>query len=124
MRTVDDFAQIRQLHRQGLSARQIARQLGVGRDTVRKALHQAEPTPYTPQQPRIAPRFGSFQSIVDQILADDEQAPPKQRHTAMQIYRQLVEQKYTGSYDQVRRYLLLRIDILLLRAFRFRPLQF
>ena len=105
MRTVDDFATIRQLHRQGLSARQIARQLGVGRDTVRKAIHQAEPTPYTPQQPRTAPIFGPFQSIVDQILADDEQAPPKQRHTAMQIYWRLVAQKYTGGYDQVRRYL-------------------
>jgi IS30 family transposase len=35
MRTVHDFARIRQLHRDGLSARQIAHQLGVGRDTIR-----------------------------------------------------------------------------------------
>jgi transposase len=105
MRTVDDFAQIRQLHKQGLSARQIARQLGVGRDTVRKALNQPEPTPYTLQQPREAPVFGPFQTLVDQILADDDQAPPKQRHTARQIYRRLVKDHYTGSYDQVRRYL-------------------
>jgi IS30 family transposase len=38
MRTVDHFARIRQAPRDGLSARQIAKQLGVGRDTIRKAL--------------------------------------------------------------------------------------
>ena len=44
---MDDFARIRQLHRGGLSARRIAKQLGVGRDTIREALARAEPTPYT-----------------------------------------------------------------------------
>jgi transposase-like protein len=38
MRTVDDFAAIRQAHRDGQSIRGIAQQLGVGRDAVRKAL--------------------------------------------------------------------------------------
>ena len=47
MRTVDDFARIRQAHGDGLSARQIAKQLGVGRDTVRKALQNPESQPYT-----------------------------------------------------------------------------
>ena len=45
MRTVDDFAAIRQAHRDGLSIREIARQLGVGRDTVRKALTTPNPRP-------------------------------------------------------------------------------
>jgi len=55
MRTVDDFARIRQLHRDGVSARQIAQRLGVGRDTIRKALAHAEPTPYSLSAPRVAP---------------------------------------------------------------------
>jgi hypothetical protein len=43
--------------------------------------------------------------VIDQILADDEQAPRKQRHTAMQIFRRLrAEHGYSGGYDQVRRY--------------------
>jgi transposase len=106
MRTVDDFARIRQAHREGLSSRQIAKQLGVGRDTVRKALQHAEPAPYTLAQPRSAPVFGPFRPFVDEILAADETAPRKQRHTASQIYRRLVAEKgYTGKYDQVRRYL-------------------
>ena len=50
--------------------------------------------------------FGPFRAIVDAILAADETAPRKQRHTAMQIFRRLVaEHGYTGGYDQVRRYL-------------------
>jgi len=79
---VDDFARIRQALRDGLSARQIAKQLGVSRDTVRKAQNHAEPTPYTLSQPRPAPLFGPFRSFVDEIVAADETAPRKQRHTA------------------------------------------
>lgn len=106
MRTVDDFARIRQLHRDGLSNRQIARQLGCGRDTIRKALANPEPKPYTLAEPRTAPVFGPFRAIVDAIVAADAQAPPKQRHTASQIYRRLVnEHGYSGQYDQIRRHL-------------------
>jgi transposase len=106
MRTVDDFARIRQLHRDGLSTRRIAKQLGVGRDTIRKALQNPEPKPYTLTEPRVAPVFGPFRTIVDAILAADETAPRKQRHTGTQIYRRLVaEHNYAGSYDPIRRYL-------------------
>jgi hypothetical protein len=43
--------------------------------------------------------------VIDGVLAADENAPPKQRHTAMQIYRWLRDaHAYTGGYDQVRRY--------------------
>ena len=106
MRTVDDFAKIRQLHRDGVSTRQIARQLGCGRDTIRKALANPEPKLYTLFEPRTAPVFGPFRAIVDAIVAADALAPPKQRHTASQIYRRLVnEHGYTGQYDQIRRHL-------------------
>jgi transposase len=106
MRTVDDFAEIRRLHANKQSIRAIAAQLGVGRDTVRKAIANPEPVPYTLAKPRPAPAFGAFRAIVDEILATDLTAPPKQRHTASQIFRLIVgEYKYTGGYDQVRRYL-------------------
>ena len=106
MRTVDDFAQIRQFHRDGRSGREIARELGCGRETVRKALRQAEPSPYSLAVPRAAPKFGCFTGIVDAILKSDESAPLKQRHTGTRIYRRLVaEHGYPGGYDQVRRYL-------------------
>lgn len=106
MRTVDDFAALRCAHRDGLSIRQIAKQFGVGRDTVRKALAHPEPQPYALAKPRAAPIFGPFQQVVDTILDADEHAPRKQRHTASQLFRRLRNEfGYTGSYDQVRRYL-------------------
>ncbi|WP_407936127.1 helix-turn-helix domain-containing protein [Gemmata algarum] len=58
MRTVDDFAEIRRLHRSGLSARKIARQLGVGHDTLRRSLANPEPAPDTPARPRPSGRSG------------------------------------------------------------------
>jgi transposase len=106
MLTVDHYARIRQLRRDGLSIRQIADQLNHSPKTILKALANPEPAPAIPIEPRAAPVFGPFRAAVDAILAADENAPRKQRHTAMQIYRRLVdEHDYTGGYDQVRRYL-------------------
>jgi transposase len=77
MRTVDDFAAIRQAHRDGKSIRQIAKHLGVGRDTVRKALRHPEPPPYTLSEPRPAPTFGPFREVVEAVLAADASSPPE-----------------------------------------------
>src|SRR5471032_1464211 len=105
MLTVDHYAQIRLLRRDGWTIRQIASHLGHSPKTVLKALRYSEPPP-TPPVPRSCPVFGPFRAIVDAIVAGDTKAPPKQRHTASQIYRRLVaEHHYKGQYDQVRRYL-------------------
>jgi len=103
---VDDFAAIRQAKRDGMSIRAIARTFKRSRKSVRKALAEPEPKRYTLSEPRAAPKLGPFHAVIAQILREDEQAPRKQRHTAMQIYRRLREPEhgYTGGYDQVRRY--------------------
>ena len=89
MVTVDDYGAIRRAHRDGMSIRQIARQFGHSRKTVRHALMHADPHPEPLTRNRSAPKLGPFQAIIDQILVDDETAPPKQRHTAAQIFRRL-----------------------------------
>lgn len=106
MLTVDQYARIRQLRRDGLTIRQIAEQLHHSPKTILKALEHPEPAVTRRSLPRPAPVFGPFRAFVDGILAADAKAPRKQRHTAAQIYRRLVaEQGYTGQYDQIRRYL-------------------
>ena len=106
MLTVDHYARIRQLHRDGLTIREIAQQLHHSPKTILKALQNPEPLSSRPASPRTAPVFGPFHTFVDEIVAADQTAPRKQRHTAAQIYRRLVTEKgYTGKYDQVRRYL-------------------
>ncbi len=106
MLTVDHFASIRQARRDGLTIRQIAEQLGHSPKTILKALDEPEPPPYRLEQPRAAPVFGPFRTVVEAIVAADADAPRKQRHTAAQLFRRLRDEYgYTGSYDQVRRYL-------------------
>jgi transposase len=105
MRTVDDYAKYRSAHRDGMTIRQIARSFHVSRRTVREALASPEPKPYTRTKPPPAPVLGPFAAIIDQVLRDDRDAPPKQRHTAAQLFRRLQdEQGYPGSYPTVRRY--------------------
>jgi transposase len=105
MLTVDDYAKIRLAHRDGMSIRAIARAFGHSRRKVRQVLAQAQPTPYTRTKPPPAPVLGTFHGVIDALLAQDEQAPPKQRHTAMQLFRRLRDEHgYTGGYDQIRRY--------------------
>ena len=71
-----------------------------------KILKQAEPNPLPSTRDRFAPLLGPVQAVIDQILIDDETAPPKQRHTAAQLFRRLRdEHAYRGGYAQVQRYL-------------------
>lgn len=102
--TVDDYGAIRRARRDGKSIRQIAREFDHSRNTIRKILLQAEPDPIPQKRVRNAPQLGPFLPLIQQILKDDESAPPKQRHTAAQIYRRLCqEHQYKGSYSSVRR---------------------
>ena len=109
MLTVEDYGTIRRAHRDGMSIRAIARTYHHSRRKVRDALATPEPDPYTRTKDVSAPKLGPFIPIIDEILKADEQAPPKQRHTAAQVFRHLKKDKdaehgYRGGYDQVRRY--------------------
>jgi transposase len=105
MLTVDDYGQIRRAFRDGMSIHEIARTFHHSRAKVRQVIANAQPKSYTRSKPPPAPVLGRFHAVIDAILAADEHAPPKQRHTAMQIFRRLgAEHAFTGGYDQVRRY--------------------
>ena len=88
-----------------MTIRQIARSFPVSRRKVREALTAPEPKPYTRTKPPPAPVLAPFQAVIDQVLRDDRDAPPKQRHTAAQLFRRLQdEHQYPGSDPTVRRY--------------------
>jgi transposase len=104
--TVDDYGAIRRARRDGMSLRQIASEFRHSRNTIRKILKQAEPNPLPSTRDRFAPLLGPVQVVIDQILIDDQTAPPKQRHTAAQIFRRIRDENdYRGGYAQVQRYL-------------------
>ncbi len=105
MLTVDDYGKIRRAFRDGMSIHAIARTFHHSRRKVRQILAHAQPTPYTRSKPPPAPILGPFHAVIEAILAADEAAPPKQRHTAMQVFRRLCDEHgYAGGYDQVRRF--------------------
>jgi transposase len=109
MLQVDRYLQIRLLHRDGLSIRQIAKRLGHSRDSVKKALVQPTPLPYTRTAPASCPKLGPFIGHIEQILTEDQTAPRKQRHTAARVFQRLREEhQYPGGYDQVRRFVAAR----------------
>jgi len=68
------------------SIRQIARETGHSRPTVRKAIQSAEPTPYTLNEKRPAPVLGPYKARINELLAENEQMPRKQRYTGHKIY--------------------------------------
>jgi hypothetical protein len=105
--SVDDYGAIRRARHDRKSIRQITREFNHSRNTVHKILEQPEPNPISSTRGRFASLLGLMLPIHDQILRDDEEAPPKQRHTAMQMLRRLRDvHGYRGGYAQVQRYLL------------------
>jgi transposase len=87
---------------EGASKRSIHRDYGIGHQALAKILANAEPPGYQMKEIRRQPVLGPHLATIDQILADDKEAPPKQRHTARRIFdRMRDEYGYTGCYSQV-----------------------
>ena len=106
MKPVELYARVRHAcHVEGLSQREAARRFGIHRDTVRKMLAFSVPPGYRRTKPPPRPRLDAFTAIIDQILAADRSAPPKQRHTAKRIHDRLrAEHDFTGGYTIVKDY--------------------
>ncbi len=84
----------------------VARKLRVHRRLVREALATAVPE----QQPLLArarPKLGPVHDFIDSILAADQRAPRKQRHTAHRIWVRLGEERpqYPVGESTVRQYI-------------------
>ena len=90
---------------EGKSQRAVAREFGLSRETVRKMLQYAVPPGYQRQQPIKRPKLGPWLGVIDAILNDDKQRPPKQRHTSKRIFERLKEEHgFTGGYTIVKDY--------------------
>jgi transposase len=105
MRTVEDYEAIRRAYFvDKLSIRAIHRKLGYDRETIRKAIVQAAPMPYTLAKPREAPVIGPYKQRIAELLSESKQQKRKQRYTAHRIYELLCGEGYAGSEGAVHNY--------------------
>jgi len=105
MLTVDQYEYIRIAHRvYGKKIREIARETGHSRNTVRKVIKK-EYTGYSPRRQQSYPSLGPYIGTIDRWLQNDRDMPKKQRHTGTRIYNRLKNEKgYKGSISTVLRY--------------------
>jgi transposase len=104
------------------SIRQLAKDHGVHRRTVRQAIAHAKP----PERKRPGRSYSvllpALRFIIDQWLTEDFKAPRKQRHTGQRVYERLVElYAYQGSAITVRNYVYQQRKILGLSSKAFVP---
>lgn len=102
---MDQYEYIRIAHRvYGKGIRQIQRETGHDRKTIRKAL-QGEPYGYAERVFQPSPVIGRYREIIEGWLEGDKGVLKKQRHTARRVFHRLVsEHGYGGSEVTVRRH--------------------
>lgn len=103
---VEDKEEIRRAYYiKGKSIRQIHRETGHHRHTIRKALADGMKPEYSRRNPPARPVMAPVEIIIDQWLEQDKTQPPKQRHTAKRIHERLREEYgFDGAESTVRYY--------------------
>lgn len=106
MLIVETKAKIRRLHeREQKPIREIARELKLARNTVRRAVREELfGAPCYVRQTQPGPKLGEFVTRLTGWLEQGSHLPKRQRRTARRLYEDLCQEGYTGAYDSVQRY--------------------
>jgi transposase len=105
MLVVETIGRIRREHFvRGKSIKEIARDLRLSRNTVRKVLRSDETSFSYERQVQPRPKLGSWRGELDRLLATNAKAPARERLTLVRIFEELRALGYGGGYDAVRRY--------------------
>ena len=90
---------------EGKKIREIWRELGYSRQTIRKAIAEADGKKGGKKRERKAPVLGPYKGRIAELYAESEQQPRKQRYTAQTIYKIVDNEGYVGSLSTVGHYL-------------------
>src|SRR6266478_3856906 len=105
MLTVETIGRIRREHFvNGKTIRQIARDLRVSRNTVRKMLRSGETSLAYDRDVQPLPKLGRWTTDLDELLARNEAKAAREQRTLIRIFEDLRGRGYAGGYDAVRRY--------------------
>lgn len=105
MLIVETIAKIRlrhHVHKQGI--KQISRELGISRNTVRKVLREGKTAHVYKQRQVASPRLEEYKEALLTWLESDALLPKKQRCSAMRLYERLRALGYSGAYDSIQRF--------------------
>jgi transposase len=106
MISVEEREKIRRLYFiENKSIRQIAQEVDRSRPAVRKAIASAQGASYTLKVPRPAPVLGPYKGRINELLAENEGLPRKQRYTGHKMYEIIRDEGYAGSEVGVRCYI-------------------
>jgi transposase-like protein len=102
---VDTIARVRREYLvRGRSIREIARELHISRNTVRKILRSGETEFVYERTVQPQPKLGSWRVELDRLLAVNTARSSRERLTLIRVFEELRVQGYEGGYDAVRRY--------------------
>src|ERR1700734_695533 len=105
MLVVETIGRIRREHFvQGKSIKEIARDLRLSRNTVRKVLRSDEMSFSYERRVQPRPKLGRWKEQLDRLLAATVEAPARERLTLIRIFEELRALGYDGGYDAIRRY--------------------
>ncbi len=105
MLVVETIGRIRREHFvHGKSIKEIARDLRLSRNTVRKVLRSEETSFSYERQVQPRPKLGRWKEELDRLLATNAEAPARERLSLIRLFEELRALGYEGGYDAVRRY--------------------
>jgi hypothetical protein len=105
MLIVETIARIRREHFiKGKTIKEIARDLRVSRNTVRKVLRSGETSFEYERVVQPRPKLGRWAAELDGLLAANAAKSAREQLTLIRIFEELRGRGYDGGYDAVRRY--------------------
>src|SRR6266513_71151 len=105
MLVVETIGRIRREHLvKGKSIKEIARELKISRNTVRKVVRSGESSCSYEREVQPRPKLDRWKADIDRLLIGNVERTARERLTLIRIFEELRALGYDGGYDAVRRY--------------------
>ena len=105
MLIVETIGRIRREHLvKGKSIKEIARDLKISRNTVRRVIRSGETSFSYEREVQPRPKLGRWKAEIDRLLTTNAETTARERLTLIRVFEELRALGYEGGYDAVRRY--------------------